>query len=65
MVERVAQHRHCRHCDRAIPIEQEYCSEACEREHETLLKSKRRQLLVLYAAAVLLVILVVLFQALA
>jgi len=65
MVERVAQHRHCRHCDRAIPLEQEYCSENCEHEHAALLQGKRRQLLVFYAVAVLLVVLLVVLQLLA
>jgi predicted nucleic acid-binding Zn ribbon protein len=30
MVERIAQHRHCKECDKAIPYKDKYCDETCE-----------------------------------
>ncbi|HDP97289.1 MAG TPA: DUF2116 family Zn-ribbon domain-containing protein [Euryarchaeota archaeon] len=48
MVERIPQHRHCRNCEKAIPADREFCNDACETEHESALKSKKRQLQFFY-----------------
>lgn len=53
MVDRIAQHRHCSNCDKAIPYKDKFCDENCEKEYKGNLKSKKRQLLYFYAAMIL------------
>jgi len=60
MVERIAQHRHCQHCDKAIPFENQYCDENCENSHKEVVKSKKRQLLVFYVLMVVVFVFAVL-----
>ena len=52
MVERIAQHRHCQNCDKAIPYKDKFCGEKCEAEHKAKLQSKKRQLLYFYGMMV-------------
>ena len=52
MVERIAQHRHCQNCDKAIPYKDKFCDEKCEAEQKTKLQSKKRQLLYFYGMMV-------------
>jgi len=53
MVERIPQHRHCRNCEKAIPADREFCNDACETEHKSALKSKKRQLQFFYVIMLL------------
>lgn len=53
MVERVAQHRHCHYCDKAIPVDKQYCDDNCETQHKTILKTKKRQLLIFYVIMII------------
>jgi len=57
LVEKVAQHKHCRHCERAIPPKDEFCGEECETEWKTSMKKKKSQLTYFYAIMVILMIL--------
>jgi len=52
LVERIAQHRHCQNCDKAIPYKDKFCDEKCETEQKTKLQSKKRQLLYFYGMMV-------------
>lgn len=52
MVEKVAQHRHCKSCDKAIPYKDEFCDEKCKDEYAAGLKSKKKQLTYFYLAMV-------------
>lgn len=48
MVERIAQHRHCKECDKAIPIKDKFCDEKCETAWKEKMQTKKRQLVYLY-----------------
>ena len=61
MPERLAQHKHCLTCGKAVSPKVEYCSEECETERMNTLKKKRKQLLILYIGSVVILILAVLF----
>lgn len=49
MVERLAQHRHCQNCDKAIPYKDKFCDEKCETEFKNTMLKKKRQLQYFYA----------------
>jgi predicted nucleic acid-binding Zn ribbon protein len=59
MVEKIAQHRHCKNCDKAIQYKDEFCDETCETTWKTKMATKKRQLLYFYAAMVIIMILAV------
>jgi predicted nucleic acid-binding Zn ribbon protein len=61
MVERIAQHRHCKECDKAIPYKDTYCDEKCEAASKQRLQSKRRQLIYFYLAMVAVLVLAIVF----
>jgi predicted nucleic acid-binding Zn ribbon protein len=48
MVDRIAQHRHCKNCEKAIPYGEKYCDEKCEKEHKAELQAKKKQLTYFY-----------------
>ncbi len=52
MVERIAQHKHCKNCDKAIPYKDEFCDESCEALYKGKLQGKKRQLVYFYIAMV-------------
>jgi len=51
MTEKLLQHRHCRFCERAINLKDEFCSEACRTQHQAFVRKKRNQLYILMAVA--------------
>lgn len=59
MVEKLAQHRHCKNCDKAIPYKDEFCDDKCETTWKTKMATKKRQLLYFYFAMVIIMILVI------
>ncbi len=59
MVERLAQHRHCRNCDKAIPYKDEFCDEKCESDWKTNMKKKKNQLTYFYVIMVVIMILAI------
>ena len=59
MVERIAQHRHCKECDKAIPYKDKFCDEKCEKEWKQRMQTKRRQLMYFYMAMVAILIIAV------
>lgn len=56
MVDRIAQHRHCKNCEKAIPFSEKYCDEKCEKEWKEGVQAKKRQLLYFYGAMVVMFI---------
>ena len=52
MVERVAQHKHCRTCRKAVPPDKDFCDDACEGQYKAGLRKKRNQYLLLMIFAV-------------
>jgi len=49
---RIVDHRHCRVCGKAIPPNQEFCSENCRKTYEGLQRREKRMrnmLLLVYA----------------
>jgi predicted nucleic acid-binding Zn ribbon protein len=59
MVERIAQHRHCKECDKAIPFKDKYCDENCEAAWKQKMNSKKRQLVYFYMAMVAILVLAI------
>lgn len=59
MVEKVGQHKHCRGCERAIPLKQEFCDDKCESEWKQKMGSKKRQLTFFYIIMVIIMILAI------
>lgn len=56
MVERIPQHKHCRHCDKAIPVDRKYCDEECEQTHVAIVKAKKKQLQIFYVIMIVIFI---------
>jgi len=48
MVERIAQHRHCKNCDKAIPYKDKFCDEECETTFKTQASSEKKKLYYFY-----------------
>jgi predicted nucleic acid-binding Zn ribbon protein len=61
LVERVAQHRHCRNCEKAIQYKDEFCDEKCETEWKTKMGAKKKQLIYFYGLMVAIMIIAILF----
>ena len=51
MTEKLLQHKHCRYCERAINLKDDYCGRECKDQHQTMLRKKRNQLYILMAIA--------------
>ncbi|MFO7618278.1 MAG: DUF2116 family Zn-ribbon domain-containing protein [Thermoplasmata archaeon] len=51
MSEKLLQHKHCRNCERAINLKDDYCGPECQAQHQTMLRRKRNQLYILMAIA--------------
>jgi predicted nucleic acid-binding Zn ribbon protein len=59
MVDRIAQHRHCKECDKAIPYKDKFCDENCEKEWKGKMLTKKRQLIYFYIAMVAILVIAV------
>ena len=59
MVDRIAQHRHCKECDKAIPYGDKFCDEKCESSWKDKMQSKKRQLIYFYMAMVAILIIAI------
>lgn len=57
MVERIIQHKHCSICGKAIPAEEEYCSENCKERFEAIQKKKKNLMYIMYGLMFFLLIL--------
>lgn len=52
MADRLLQHKHCRSCGKAIPVEDKFCNEECTTTHRLMMKKKKNQLLFIMFIAV-------------
>lgn len=59
MVEKIAQHRHCKNCDKAVPYKDEFCDENCESTWKTKMQAKKRQLMYFYLAMVMIMVMAI------
>ena len=57
MVVKVGQHQHCRNCGKAVPIGEDYCSEACRVERTEDLRRKKNQMYVIIFIGAIIVLL--------
>jgi predicted nucleic acid-binding Zn ribbon protein len=48
MVEKVAQHKHCYICGKAIPLLETLCSEECKQKYQTMIKKRKIFVYVMY-----------------
>ncbi len=46
---KIAQHRHCVSCGKAVPPDVKHCSDACGAEFESAVKSRKMLVYVIYA----------------
>ena len=46
---KIAQHRHCVACGKAVPPDKQQCSEACKAEFDKSVKSRKMLVYVIYA----------------
>lgn len=60
MVEKLLQHKHCVVCGKAIPLEEELCSDECRKERDAMLKKKRGYVYIMYGAIIVMIIFLVL-----
>jgi len=52
-------HKHCKICNKPIPLEEEFCSEECREEYEDLVSSRKKRQYLLYGLFI--VFMIVLF----
>lgn len=57
MPEKLLQHKHCLTCGKAVPTARDYCDDACQAQHTSVLQRKRRQLLLLWVGAMAVLVL--------
>ncbi|UCE38071.1 MAG: DUF2116 family Zn-ribbon domain-containing protein [Thermoplasmata archaeon] len=43
MAEKLIQHRHCRVCEKAIPVGEEFCNEECNEKWNQLIKANKKK----------------------
>ncbi len=49
MAEKLVQHKHCRICSKAVPLDEEVCSEECQAKLEQFMKAnKKKNIMVLF-----------------
>ena len=59
MVERIPQHRHCKNCDKAVQVKDEFCDKDCEKSWKDKMHGKRRQLIYFYMLMVAIMIMAI------
>jgi predicted nucleic acid-binding Zn ribbon protein len=59
LVERIAQHRHCKNCDKAVPYKDEFCDSNCENDWKTKMRKKKNQLTYFYVIMVIIMIMAI------
>jgi predicted nucleic acid-binding Zn ribbon protein len=60
MVEKLLQHKHCRICEKAIPFEEEFCSEECKTKWNIILKRRKWTMYFFYGIVILFIVLLLL-----
>lgn len=59
----MAQHRHCKNCEKAIPYKDKFCDEKCETEFKTHQSGEKKKLYYFYGlmAAVFVIAMILTF----
>ncbi|MFP3872153.1 MAG: DUF2116 family Zn-ribbon domain-containing protein [Candidatus Natronoplasma sp.] len=42
------QHKHCRVCNKPIPLDEDFCSDKCREEYQDLMQKRRRRQYIIY-----------------
>jgi predicted nucleic acid-binding Zn ribbon protein len=53
-------HRHCKNCDRAVPYDEELCSDECRAAWAALQKKRSRNVLLFYLALAFMIVILLL-----
>ena len=49
MAEKLVQHKHCRICNKAVPLDEDVCSEECQSKLEQYIKAnKKKNIMVIF-----------------
>lgn len=43
------QHKHCKICEKPIPLDEDFCSKKCENEFEEIVKGRKKKQYIVYA----------------
>jgi predicted nucleic acid-binding Zn ribbon protein len=65
MAEKLVQHKHCRICNKAVPLGEEVCSEECQgklEEFKKANKKKNRMVIIMMMLSFFLIALMILYQ---
>ncbi len=54
------QHKHCRICQKPVPLDEDFCSEECKDEYDDLLSSRKKKQYVVYGLLIVLFIVMIL-----
>lgn len=61
MIEKIAQHRHCRKCGKAFVGDEPFCSDDCKKSFTGNIQKKKKQLTVLYVVSFIILLLALIF----
>ena len=53
---KLLQHRHCQVCYKAIPLNEEFCSEECKTEFDNMVKKRRNLVYLIYGTMIVMII---------
>ena len=60
MAEKLVQHKHCRICEKAMPMSDDIsCSEGCEADYQQLMKANKKKNLIMVALIMILLFIMV------
>jgi len=54
------QHKHCRICQKPVPLDEDFCSEKCKEEYDDLLSSRKKKQYIVYGLLIVLFIVMIL-----
>ncbi|MHA1595787.1 MAG: DUF2116 family Zn-ribbon domain-containing protein [Candidatus Baldrarchaeia archaeon] len=61
--EKIVQHRHCKVCGKAIPLDREFCSRQCEISYREWERRNRRLTTIMYLVLLIIFIVLMMFMA--
>lgn len=48
MTEKILQHKHCRICGKAIPVDETFCSDECREKWNAMVKKRKMMMYIMY-----------------
>ncbi len=48
------QHKHCKVCEKPIPLDEEFCSEKCRTEYQEFVNKRKKRRYILYGLIIVL-----------